>query len=224
VSRIRRLIDIAQQDIRNVLSKHQNPLIAYSGGKDAMVAAHLVSLIKNNVTAVCEISFYFEKQTLDIKRIANCLNFDVHYKNSLSDEWLLKNRHIIFSDLTKVRAWTFACRQQATVKRFCISNRNDLCIFGRRTQENSVKSKYYLTKTGAQFHPLRDWTTEDVWEYFALKSLPIPFIYTTEFGKIEGNAPFYTLSQSQTRNVNDCWNIINKIDLQMNFQKKFRHG
>ena len=53
---------------------------------------------------------------------------------------------------------------------------------------------------------------DDIWEYFKLHNLEIPYIYSTNFGKSEGNAPFYTLREKDVGNIEKCWDICLKID------------
>ncbi len=205
----------AKANLVKALKTGSKPLVAFSGGKDSIVVAHMANQLGVS-NYVCETSFYFDKQLQSIKSIANHLGINPVYKNSLDLAWLYKNRDLIFSSDTKRRAWSFSVRQQRTVKRQAKLIGAGIQIFGRRTEENSVKAAIYQTEHGLQCHPIRDWREQDVWEYFYKYGIPIPFIYSTEFGKIEGNAPFYTLNSKNCGGVNAAWKICSSIDPRYN--------
>lgn len=209
------------ESMKQVLSLYKNPVIAYSGGKDGFVVAHIANQIIPNIKMITEISFYFPKQTENIKNIAKKHNFNVTYFNSLDDNWLLRNKEIIFTNDTKLRSKSFQLRHQTSVKKFAKSINADLTIFGRRTEENSVPKKLYKTINGMQYHPLRDWKENDIWEYYNKINEPKPFIYNTKFGSYEGNAPFYTFKRND-KTIDECWDIINEIDTDKIFYNKFK--
>lgn len=198
--------------IKIALKQSTKQLIAFSGGKDAIVTSHLCS--RFGITdAICEVSWYFSKQLASIESIAEQLSLNVTYVNSLSFDWLKNNQHIIFSNDTKVRGWTFSQRQQATVKKFARIHGYDCQIFGRRTEENSVPKHVYRTKSGLQCHPIRNWREDDVWEYFDKYGIEVPWIYSTKFGDAEGNAPFYAFHPKQAGMTHDeSWELITALD------------
>jgi len=212
MNRLDRLIDTARERLSYAIRGNANPLVAFSGGKDAIVAGHLAKSVGVK-HFVCEESFYFKPQIESIRGIATHLGFDVTYTDSLDMGWLSKNRRVVFSTDTKVRSWSFAVRQQATVKRHAKRIQSQCHIFGRRTQENTVRAEVYVAKPGTQCHPLRNWRTEDVWEYFDKYSIPVPYIYGTRFGKTEGNAPFYTLHPANAGlGIQECWALVRSMD------------
>ena len=209
MSRIDLLTDAARMCVSSAIKGKANPLVAFSGGKDAIVAGHIAKSV--GVTQfVCEESWYFRPQTNSIKQIAERLGFDVVYKNSLGIDWLRKNKRIIFSMDSALRGWSFLVRQQATVKRHAKQIGSECQIFGRRTQENSVPSTIYQTKDGTQCHPLREWRTEDIWDYMAKHGIEKPFIYQTRYG---ANGPFYALHpKNHGMTVQQCWQWVQSID------------
>lgn len=178
MSRLAALTAAATDCLRAALADARRPLLAFSGGKDAIVVAHLAGTLGVR-TAVCETSFYFARQRDDVEAMAGRLGLDCAFKSSLTDDWLRRHRRVIFSDDPRVRGWTFSARQQATVKRYARQGGHDLQIFGRRTEENSVRASIYRTAAGLQCHPIRDWREADVWEYFDAHGLPRPWIYST---------------------------------------------
>jgi 3'-phosphoadenosine 5'-phosphosulfate sulfotransferase (PAPS reductase)/FAD synthetase len=89
----------------------------------------------------------------------------------------------------------------------------DGILFGRRSQENTVKAPIYKTNDGRWYcHPLRDWTKVQIWEYFKVHSIPIPWIYSTHFGKHEGNAPFYSMRPEHNGGYDKCWELSEVLD------------
>lgn len=186
-------------------------LLAFSGGKDSIVVAHLAAQLGIR-DAVCETSFYFAKQTENIKEIAAHLGLNVTWACKLSRDWLRRNPEVIFADDTKLRAWTFAVRQQKTVKQHARMYGYDCQIFGRRTQENSVRAHLYRTSAGLQCHPIRDWSEGEVWQYLRDNRIPEPWIYSTPFGQKEGNAPFYAMCASDFGGVENCWALAAQLD------------
>ena len=210
-SRLKELVLSAKETIYKFLEKSKKPVVAFSGGKDGYVATHIAYNLGINYQ-VCETSFTFKKQRDHIKEIGKKLNFNIHYKNSLSWDWLKKNRKIIFSNDTKLRGWSFAQRHQKTIHKFMKENDCDGVITGRRNDENSVKAPIYVNKHGLSCHPLYNWKEKDIWDYFAKEKLEIPYIYSTDFGKSEGNAPFYTLREKDIGSIEKCWEICLKID------------
>jgi 3'-phosphoadenosine 5'-phosphosulfate sulfotransferase (PAPS reductase)/FAD synthetase len=199
-------------------------VVAFSGGKDGLAAAILINKISPNIEMVCETSFYFPKQLADIKQTAKKLGFNVTYLCSLSDDWLMKNKKVLFTTSTKVRQWSFSVRQQRTMKKFAIKVGASVTFTGRRTQENNVPDYIYSTKkNGVQAHPLKDWTTEDIWEFINDQGLEKPFIYTTKWGE-QGNSPFYSYNpRKSNKTISECWQLVDEID-GGEFNKKFNNG
>jgi len=208
--------------IEKAISMSENQIIAYSGGKDGIVAAHIANKVLPGIKMICETSFYFEEATANIKEMAEALGFDVTYECALPDEWLVKNKHVIFNNESNVRSWSFTVRHQRTVKKFAKLH-NACAIYGRRSDENNVPKEIYETKAGLQCHPLRAWKEENVWAYFRLAGIPIPMLYLTKFGRLEGNCPFYSLNKSKLNfDIDKCWDIVSEVDKDRILESKFR--
>lgn len=204
---------LALADIKQFLRQSKKPVIAMSGGKDGVVAAHLVHQVAN-LPSVCEVSFYYEQQTQDIKDSAARLGWNVAYRDSLSVDWLRRHPELPFSDVPSVRSASFLARQQKTVNKEMTRFDYTGAIFGRRTQENTVRAKHYTAAGRDSFHPIRDWSEDDVWAYFAKHQIPVPWIYSTEHGKREGNSPFYSIHSYAAGGVINAWRISSSIDNQ----------
>lgn len=156
----------------------------------------MANKIQPGIPMVCEVSFYFPEQLENIMKIAKKQGFNVTYKNSLTDEWLIRHKQFIFASESSLRSQSFSLRQQATMKKFAKEKKAIVTITGRRTQENTVRSELYKTKNHDwQCHPIREWTTDMVWQYFNINGIDIPYIYKTEFGSLSGNSPFYSVNK-----------------------------
>jgi len=208
---MRHKVESALALLQQAKEQSERQLLAFSGGKDSIVVAHLAAKLGIR-DAVCETSFYFAKQTQNIREIASHLGINVAWSCRLSLDWLRKNRRIIFCDDSVLRAWSFGVRQQATVRMYAKKHGYDCQIFGRRTEENSVPAHLYPMKAGLQCHPIRDWSTADVWEYIRENRIPVPWIYSTPFGEKEGNAPFYMMRASDFGGADNCWALAEQLD------------
>jgi len=215
--RLTNLIRLARIDIENALQDKSNPVVAYSGGKDGNVVMHLIHSM-TKVKGVYESSFYYQKQKDDVAKSIEKLNYDVEIKNSLGWDYLARHQEFIFANDNKVRAKDFGLRQQGTVKKYALANNHDIVIFGRRTQENSVKAKLYEANGLLNFHPIRDWQHEDVWEYInQTPELEVPWIYSQFHGQKSGNSAFHTLRARYFAGGQDeAWAYCNSLDPQIN--------
>lgn len=187
------------------VSKGQN-LIAFSGGKDAIVAASIAKNYAGLNLGICETSFCFKQQKKGFSHSAQRIGIEIIERDSLSLEWLAKNQKFLFAKESKIRSLSFQLRQQATMKREAKMRCATGIVFGRRTEENTLKSELYQTKSGVwSCHPIHFWKTEDVWQYFDEQNIPRPWIYETHFGKLGGNSGF--LSLSHYKDFNEAWQI-----------------
>ena len=208
-TRLDRLTKEAKQILNNLITKSDKNLIAYSGGKDSIVATHLARQfgVKD---AVSEMSFQFTTATEDVKSSAKYFELNIEYREGLSMEWLKKNPKYIYAE-TKLQGSMYAMRQQRTVKNYAKEGNYTGVIFGRRTEENSVNSELYTLKSGVwQCHPLRDWKTQDIWAYIHANSLPYPRLYNTEIGMKEGFT-YYLVIPSNFPNKN-VWRPIYDVE------------
>jgi len=205
------LVEQAHNRIRNALLECENPTIAFSGGKDALVVAHLMA--QHGVTdGACELSFYYQRQEDNIREQAAKSGFNITFYRRLDDDWLRRRNHIIFTSDAAARAASFAARQQKTVATHAKKNRHDLIAFGRRTEENSVPRHLYKNKAGWSFHPIRDWRERHVWEYLDSVGIPAPWIYGTRHGELEGNSGFFTLRARDVGGYHNAWRLVSDLD------------
>ncbi len=203
----------ARDVVREALSRTESGrgVVAYSGGKDSIAVA-LVALQEGVHVGVCEASFTFRQAEDNFRNVASDIGLDVAYWNRLDMSWVRRHPEILFTSDSRVRGWTFSVRQQETVKRFSRDGGYECQIFGRRLEENTVPSTVYITRSGVQCHPLRGWTLADVWTYLAQCGVAQPWVYGTEFGRAEGNAPFYTVRSEDVGGIVRAWSIVGGLD------------
>lgn len=201
-------IDVSRRIITEFLMEQPKVVVAFSGGKDSIVAAHMAAQLGARA-GVCETSFCFPQQIRDYKVSEAQLGLRVAYKESLSWEWLAKNPRWVMTPLAE-QGQFYAIRQQRTVKTYARDHGFDGVIYGRRTEENTVKATTYQTANGLwHCHPLRDWKTGEIWSYIRAHELHYPDIYNHEIGQREGNTPFNILPPEH---FPDPWAAIHDYD------------
>lgn len=192
-------------DIQTVFDQHGlDFIIAWSGGKDSIVVAHLLQEfgIKK---ALCEVSFCFPQDKVEYRKIGAHLGLDVTFSERLTDAWLKLHPQFIFPKM-KVGKQFYALRQQAAIKEAAKGHTG--YFTGRRTQENQVPAMAYTNKDGTvTVHPLRAWKSVEVWQYIRHFDLPFPSIYSTPLGRAEGATPWCNINTTKyTRE--QCWKMV----------------
>lgn len=197
----------ATATIRRALADRSSPLLAYSGGKDAAVVAHLVRHTIGPVPAVCETSYYFDDQVAHVERSAAAIGFPVLCIDSLSYAWLAAHPEYVFVRDAALRSRFFSLRQQRTVARTQKRGGHDVVFFGRRLADgNVVKAPIYDRAGVRQCHPLRRWREEHIWLYFQRHRIEVPPIYATPYGRNQGNGPWNIYMASPDHGA--CWQAI----------------
>lgn len=171
-------------------------LLAFSGGKDSIVMAHIAARVLGTGDAVCEVSFAFTQDVTDYCTIAKALGLRCRFAHRLSMDWLRRHQHLMFADL-KAQGELYAKRQQATVRGHASKHGYTGVVFGRRREENTVPRWLYQTSDKRwQCHPIYDWSTANVWQYIEQQGLPYPRIYDSPIGRLEGADPWVGVSMS----------------------------
>lgn len=188
------LLDVARSTLSEVLANASRPILAFSGGKDSIVAAILAAEFGVR-EAVCESSFVADRQAAGFQKAADAIGLDVTYKQRLSWGWLRDNPRWVFPPLSEQSKF-YAMRQQASVREYAKSVGADVVIFGRRLEENTVPRPVYKTRDGVtQCHPLRSMKTQHIWDVIRGRGVPYPDIYDHPIGKKEGNTPLTIIPQ-----------------------------
>ena len=210
--------------IQRALSISKKPFVAFSGGKDGLIVAHMLTQHDTNIKMVCEISHTFPAVLNDIKSITKQYNFQVEFVDSLDDLWLKKNSHFIFTHDTNIHKVFNSQRQQRTLKKFQKAGAYDCTFTGRTKHDNMVKAEIYTTKNhGLQAHPIREFTEQDVWDYFKHTNLRIPMIYKTKFGERTGNSPWFAMGyKNKGLSISKAWEYVNELDPEKSFYNEFK--
>jgi 3'-phosphoadenosine 5'-phosphosulfate sulfotransferase (PAPS reductase)/FAD synthetase len=170
-------------------------LIAYSGGKDSIVVAHLLSKYIGVKDAVADCSWWFDRHRADSERIANKMGLNVTYVDRFGDDYLLNKHPDWLFPPKNVYSSIYSARQHKTCESHSVKNNYKAVFFGRRTQENTVPKRAYMKRGILQVHPIRDWKESDIWEYLEVNNIEVPSIYKSEMGPHEGST---------------SWNLIHK--------------
>src|SRR6187455_1055203 len=143
-------VEQSMEIIDRMTARARRPLLAYSGGKDAVVVALLLLDAGVPFHAVCESSHYFPQMRADARMIARELGFPASVVSLLPFDFVDRHPHVIFTSDSSVAAWWMARRQQRTARMWAKKHGHDVVVFGRRLEENTVPGDLYETKTGLQ--------------------------------------------------------------------------
>ena len=205
------LIAQAHIDIDSALATCSNPVLAFSGGKDSIVMAHLMALHGITIGA-CEVSHYYERQAADVQNIAANMGLTISWEKRRDDDWLRRNPQYLFAADSRIRLKWFAQRQHTTMRDYATENGHDMVVFGRRTQENTVPHMLYKTRHLGSFHPIRAWKHEHIWAYMDKVGIPKPWIYHNVHGQLVGNGPFFNLKHKLVGGYEQAWRLANSLD------------
>lgn len=195
-------VSSARKIVRDFLTRSQTPLIAFSGGKDSIVAAGVAA--EEGVTeAVGEMSLYFDQDVADYRRGADWLDLGCDWFWSLDETWVLARPHFIFMDVRHFGRY-YAARQQRTVERRRREGGYDGVVFGRRHEENTIRSPVYQRADGSWVCcPIYDWSQADVWQWIVDRGAPVPDIYHTRLGQVDGAVSWPEISLERWRAVGE---------------------
>lgn len=201
VDESRRIIDAAMLDKRP-------KAMAFSGGKDSLPLAHLLSEHYGVRNAVCEVSFFFTKQIEAVHNSIKELGLKCDVSHRLDWNFLVANPELVMTKDKRLRSRMFTANHWATIFEYVEEMGAGTIFMGRRTQENNVPSALYEREGVWQCFPLRAWRTEHVWAYIDKHGITVPFIYDTPFNA--GQAPW--TSCRYDNDIKEGWHIINQIE------------
>lgn len=173
-------------------------LIAFSGGKDSIVAAGIAAR-HGIVTGHCETAFCFQRDVTEYRAIARRIGLKCRFVEGLNLGWLARHQDLMFAD-TKGLAKYYAARQQRSVSARAKKMGAKAVIYGRRHEENTIPGAIYTRKDGlTQCNPIADWTHEEVWTYVLRSGFGYPKIYEHPVGRLNGAASWPEVSERLSR-------------------------
>lgn len=205
-------VESAKKYLGRVLALVDDPsdaLIAFSGGKDSIVVAHLAREMGFR-QAYCDQSLVFERDKPQYQKSVKELDLDCVFEEPLTMGWLKRNSHYLWADLPTCAKF-YGLRQQRSVEKHRVAHGYRVIILGRRYQENTIKAIMYTKASGAVLcNPIADWTTEEIWKYIYRYELSFPEIYDYDVGLINGTGSWVTLSipygeQNGIDAIQACW-------------------
>jgi len=158
----------AQSIIRHALSLHKKPYVAFSGGKDSLCVAHLVTRQNPDVMILhWDYGKYYIPRPLhqEIISIAERLGWKLRVETSEKYEKLGRQAiNVIGQD--------FLGKLVPQLK----EEGYDCVFVGLRKEESSkrrlrIKAKRSITDI-PEYHPVQNWTWMDVWAYIVSNKLP----------------------------------------------------
>lgn len=195
LARARRLVETARERVDRRLRHAENPVLAWSGGKDSLGVEVVVepwglpSII--SLTALEYPAFLREMSAIAPPRLS------VSMQDHLNMDWLAAHpQHLFPTTADAASAW-FNRVQRVGNRRAVLAGGHDLLIVGQRTADGNQCGR--VTDTGAErmdrggfvrFAPIYDWSHEDLLHVLAAAGKPIPSFYFWPRGFRVGTGPW----------------------------------
>lgn len=186
--------------IKQVLSKHKRPYVAYSTGKDSTCLLDMVYRINPHVEVMFHDSTVELPESYEqLKKVEENWGLKVHIvKNPYNVFELYKEYDIYNNDAAERKIQKLTLNNP--IKEYVIENGFDLVFLGLRKQESKRRLRmlckygnYFYCKSNAIYEcmPLSEWKKEDVWAYifthWPLENLIHPAYYKDRLVKDPGD-------------------------------------
>ncbi len=188
---IRNLEEEAIDFIKNTVFLNGNvvPMVAFSGGKDSTVIAHLVQ------KALGHVNLFFGDTTIEypdtyeyVNRISKLKGFSLIMEKSDSNFYEMCSK---MDPPSQRMRWCCTVFKAYPLNKFLSKNRSSFLFFdGIRKSESSARSVYpridINKKASGQIigRPILEWSTLAVWIYIFTSKLPYNKLYHKGFGRV----------------------------------------
>ncbi|MEE9442440.1 MAG: phosphoadenosine phosphosulfate reductase family protein [candidate division Zixibacteria bacterium] len=187
-------ISSAKQLIKKCLTKHKDPVIACSFGKNSMVVLDLVYKYRPDITVLFNDTLVEYPDTYSFKNyIVDTWKLNIIVtKPTKNFWWVVENYGFpLFSRKGHKDATKNCCRylKEYPLAKILRKYKFDLYFTGltrfeSRLREFSARKygDYFYSKTQSHWkcHPIQNWTEEDVWNYHKIEKLPYNGLYDKE--------------------------------------------
>lgn len=172
-------------NLREILEKHKRIAVGFSGGKDSTVILDIIRKVDNNIIAVFCNTGVEHKLTYEyIKRVENVI-----WLKPEKTFWECVDQYGL--PQLKIKAHSHGNRccywlKERPMINFVKENNIDLVIDGLTVPESRQRlmflrhyGQYHFVKgwNCYKFHPISEWTAQDVWDYIRLNNLDYNKIY-----------------------------------------------
>ena len=178
-------IQEAKQIITESLSKSDNPVVAFSGGKDSIVVLDLVRSVQNDILgAFCNTGNEYPETVEFVKTVDN-----VVWLEPLKSFWNCVKDYGMPVMKSKAKSHGNQCcnwlKEKPAINYYKDHN-VDLVFTGLTMDESRNRmmmlkrmGNYYWHKSEKRFkcHPIHDWSEKEVWTYIKWLKLPYNPIY-----------------------------------------------
>lgn len=154
-------------------------MLAFSGGKDSLVLAHLVRRLGIQMPVFSVVCVLFPEEEADVREGSHYLGIMPYFHKELTPDRMAKVGEKFLPPAKHANTILYAHRHQPAIDRYAKACHHDLVLFGRRRGENTVTSAYYQRKGFPyhSFHPLREWQPDDIWNYIRKHDIWFPRCY-----------------------------------------------
>lgn len=202
-------VQMANEVLQTLLAATDKIAVAFSGGRDSLVALHLTLQFKPDVAVMLvNTNIEFPESLAYVRQLAKDWNLNYHEPNAHVNFWKLTEEQGIpvagrgnttfmrgLSDKAGVKLSNSCCRRmkETPARQFYKQQGIEGVVTGLRVQESLMRKlnfadygalRYTSTYNTLNAWPLYAWTENDIAEYIAVNSLPLNPIYGQGYNRV----------------------------------------
>lgn len=219
--RARLLVEEAADRLSSRLLRSDNPVMAWSGGKDSIALQPVAEL-----AGVSESFIVLADERLEVPEFEEFVRSSAapqglynERRSEVNLEWLAQRPNLVMPQTSKDAATWYRSVQHTGQRNYAKRNSVDLMILGRRRADGNVVGRKkgeieYVDRGGfTRYSPLTAWSHEDVLNVIAAYGLKLPSIYDHPRGFLVGTGPW--AARTGTKSVAEGWREVAEIDLEL---------